>query len=136
MRTALALGVVALVAATTVTASPTGASGTSLRVTYWKDDADPAPEAVWILRCNPPRGTLARPAVACRKLAVRGAALFSPVPPDTACTEIYGGPQRARVVGAVAGRRVWATMRRTNGCEIERWDRLAPWLLPRGGVAG
>ena len=50
------------------------------------------------------------------------------------CTEIYGGPQKARVVGTVAGRRIWATFTRTNGCEIERWSRISPWLVPAGGV--
>jgi len=38
------------------------------------------------------------------------------------------------VVGKVAGKRVWASFSRTNGCHIARWDRLSPWLLPRGGV--
>ena len=51
-----------------------------------------------------------------------------------ACTQIYGGPQMARVVGTIAGRRVWATFNRTDGCQISRWERLSPWLLPAGGV--
>jgi hypothetical protein len=89
---------------------------------------------MWTLRCNPPRGTLVRPARACAKLTAGGAALFAPTPPDTACTEIYGGPQRARIVGTLGGKRIWATVTRTNGCEIGRWTRLSPWLLPPGGV--
>jgi hypothetical protein len=63
-----------------------------------------------------------------------GTALFAPVPKNVACTEIYGGPQTARVIGAVKGNRVWASLSRTNGCEISRWDRLSPWLLPTGGA--
>jgi hypothetical protein len=51
------------------------------------------------------------------------------------CTQIYGGPQVARVTGRIDGRRVWATLGRTDGCEISRWDRLSPWLLPAGGGA-
>ena len=62
------------------------------------------------------------------------ARLFAPVSPKAVCTEIYGGPQKARVVGTVAGKRVWATFTRANGCHIERWNRLVPWLLPHGGV--
>ena len=41
-----------------------------------------------------------------------------------ACTEIYGGDQVALVEGS--GFR--AILNRTNGCEIARWDALAPVL--------
>jgi hypothetical protein len=128
----LALGLVALVACTSSTA---GATGTSLRVSYWEggSTAD-KPDAVWTIRCHPPRGTLAQPVRACSKLVAGGAKLFAGTPPDTACTEIYGGPERARIVGVVRGKRVWVTVTRSNGCEITRWERLSPWLIPRGGV--
>jgi hypothetical protein len=130
MRTAVAALVVALVACGTGSAVT---APTSLRVSFWDGPGD-QPDAVWTLRCGPPRGTLARPARACAKLAAGGAGLFASTPPNTACTEIYGGPQRARIVGTVAGKRVWTTVTRTNGCEIARWQRLSPWLLPPGGV--
>ena len=108
-------------------------STTTLRIAYWEGPGD-TPGVVWTLRCNPARGTLPRPAAACTKLAVGGAKLFAPVRPGAICTEIYGGPQRARIVGVVAGKRVWSTFARTNGCEIDRWRRVSPWLLPPGGV--
>jgi hypothetical protein len=108
---------------------------TALRITYWEDGAKAAPDATWTLRCNPTAGTLPRASIACRRLAAVGAKLFAPVPRDVACSEIYGGPQRARVVGVVAGQRIWATFTRTDGCQVERWNRVSPWLLPRGGVA-
>ena len=60
--------------------------------------------------------------------------LFAPVRRNEVCTQIYGGPAVARVIGTVDGKRVWATFSRTNGCHIGRWDRLSPWLLPRAGV--
>jgi len=41
------------------------------------------------------------------------------------CTEIYGGPQEALVRGVFRGRRVRATFRRRDGCEINRWNRVA-----------
>ena len=88
----------------------------------------------WTLRCDPARGTLARPARACARLAAGGAKLFAPLPPNAVCTEIYGGPQKARVVGVVDGKRVWSTFTRTNGCQIDRWQRISPWLVPPGGV--
>jgi hypothetical protein len=90
---------------------------------------------MWSLRCGPARGTVPRPVRACARLASAGAKLFTPLPKDAVCTEIYGGPQTARVVGTVNGRRVHATFTRTNGCEISRWQRISPWLLPAGGVS-
>jgi hypothetical protein len=105
---------------------------TSLTITYWAKGPRTATPITWTLSCNPPRGTLRSPRVACRGLASGGAKLFAPVPADAVCTEIYGGPQSARVVGRVNGRKVWARFNRSNGCQIERWDRLAPWLLPSG----
>ena len=130
--------VVALVAAVFVAllanaSAFTVGSSTSLRISFWDGQGGP-PDSVWTLRCNPAGGTLAKPIRACRKLAAGGVKLFAATPPDTVCTEIYGGPQRARIVGIVGGVRVWTTVTRTNGCEIARWQRLSPWLLPPGGV--
>lgn len=127
----LALVVAGLVA---TTAGATGGSSASLRISYWENGFGGAPDAVWTLRCSPARGTLPRPARACQRLVAGGAKLFAAFPPNTVCTEIYGGPQQARVVGTVAGKRVWASFSRTNGCHISRWERLSPWLLPSGGV--
>jgi hypothetical protein len=125
----LALVLVTLGVGTTSSAS---VSAASLRISYWDGGAlGDAPDAVWTLHCNPPRGTLAKPVRACAKLAAGGAALFASTPPKTACTEIYGGPQRARIAGTIGKRRVLTTVTRTNGCEIDRWTRLSPWLLPR-----
>ena len=108
---------------------------TSLRVTYWADRSkNLVPTYVWTLRCNPASGTLQFPARACRKLARSGPALFAPVPRTAVCTEIYGGPQRARVTGLLDGKRIWAAFERTNGCHSDRWQRLSPWLLPPGGI--
>jgi hypothetical protein len=45
------------------------------------------------------------------------------VPPETACTQIYGGPASARVTGELLGKRVDARFERTDGCQIERWER-------------
>jgi hypothetical protein len=126
----LALALAALVASTTGSA---GGWSASLRISYW-DGPGVSPNTVWTLRCNPAGGSLARPVRACRKLAAGGVKLFAPTRPDTVCTEIYGGPQRARIVGTVGGTRVSTTVTRTNGCEIGRWTKLSPWLLPPRGV--
>jgi hypothetical protein len=53
-----------------------------------------------------------------------GVAALDPTPADVACTEIYGGPDVATITGTVDGEAVDATVTRTNGCEIARWDAL------------
>ena len=134
MRGAVLLALTALVLAACASGQAGTSTTTSLRISFWEGGAGGEPDVVWTLRCNPAGGSLARPARACTRLAAGGAKLFAPFPPDTACTEIYGGPQRARIVGTVAGKRIWTTLTRTNGCEISRWARVSPWLLPPGGI--
>ena len=129
---ALVLASTFLVAVAAASGSTSGA--TSLRITYWEDSATAPSSVTWTLRCDPARGTLARPARACTRLATGGPKLFTPLPPNAVCTEIYGGPQKARVVGVVDGKRVWSTFTRTDGCQIGRWQRISPWLVPPGGV--
>jgi Subtilisin inhibitor-like len=124
---------VALVVVTASLAGPQ--TGTSLRITYWQDGAKAGASTTWTLRCGPPRGTLPQAARACRRLASGGPKLFAPMSENAVCTEIYGGPQTARVVGTVGATRVWATFSRTNGCEIARWNRISPWLVPSGGAS-
>lgn len=127
----------ALLGAVAIAASAAGAGAetrTALTVTYWENGEQSVKPVVWTLRCSPPRGTHPRPVVSCRRLDAGGWRLFAPVGKNVVCTEIYGGPQVARVVGLVEGRRVWATLSRENGCEIARWGRLSPWLLPPGGA--
>jgi hypothetical protein len=128
----LAVLVAALVASTAALGA--GSSTTSLRVTYSEDGEVTSKSVTWTLRCDPASGSLARPARACTRLAAGGVKLFAPLRKDMVCTELYGGPQRARVVGTVDGKRVWATFTRRDGCEIDRWQRISPWLVPPGGV--
>ena len=132
MRASLVAALLTVTAAATAPAATTTTA--ALRVTYWEDVAKPTESVTWTLRCNPVRGSLPRAAHACARLAAGGAKLFARLPRNTVCTEIYGGPQRARVVGTVNGRRIFATFARSNGCEIDRWRRISPWLVPRGGV--
>jgi hypothetical protein len=134
MRRLVGIAICALLLAAVGAALAASPPTTSLRVTYWADSAKPDASVVWTLRCDPPAGSLRPPARACERIASGGAKLFAPVPRGIACTQIYGGPQKARVVGTVLGTRVWATFTRTDGCQIGRWQRLSPWLLPAGGV--
>jgi len=88
---------------------PTGASGESLQAT---------------LTCDPDGGTHPDPNGACDTLLENEDAL-EPVAGDVACTQIYGGDQVATITGAG----VQASLSRTNGCEIARWDALADVLV-------
>jgi hypothetical protein len=128
-----AVAVLAAAALVAAGASSAATSETALTVTYWAKGIGKGEPTRWTLRCTPARGTLDRPEVACHRLAETGVRLFRPVPQDVVCTQIYGGPQVARVVGTVKGKRVWTTFNRANGCQISRWNRVAPWLLPRAG---
>jgi hypothetical protein len=118
MRALVAVGV-ALACKAALAAGGT----TALRVVYTPSPG--ARQVVLVLRCDPAAGSVAHPAAACRRLAALGRAAFAPTPPGTACTQIYGGPQRAVVTGTLAGRRLWARFLRRDGCEVARWNRVA-----------
>lgn len=51
-------------------------------------------------------------------------------PVDQMCTEIYGGPDVATIVGTLDDVPVNATVDRANGCGIDDWDRLLGDILP------
>lgn len=91
-------------------------------------------EQTYTLVCDPAGGDHPDPAAACRALD-RLKDPFAPVPPDTMCTEIYGGPQTATVTGTFRGEPVDAEFSRTDGCQIARWDAHAALLVESGGVA-
>jgi hypothetical protein len=48
--------------------------------------------------------------------------------PGRICTEIYGGPQHARITGTIVGAPVDISVARTDGCGIAEWEQLE-WLL-------
>jgi hypothetical protein len=134
MRALLLLTVAAALVASGSSAVAQTVSTTSLTVTYWPNGSGAGGKRTRTVACAPARGTLPRPAVACRKLAAGGARLFAPTPKNVACTQIYGGPQVARVVGRVKGQPILARFHRRDGCAIGRWNKLAPWLIPAGGA--
>jgi hypothetical protein len=63
--------------------------------------------------------------------AARRLERFLTTEPDRrrACTQIYGGPESARISGAVDGAEVDRRLSRTDGCRISEWERAAP-LIP------
>jgi hypothetical protein len=68
----------------------------------------------------------------CRALSALDRDAFAPTPGDRACTEIYGGPERATVTGTLRGETIDARFSRTNGCEIARWDAAKKLLAAAG----
>jgi hypothetical protein len=107
------------------------APATELTITVWPKGRDGASQEL-TLTCEPAGGTHPSPEKACLALAGNIDAL-APLPPDTICTQIYGGPEEAEIAGTFQGREVTATFSRQNGCEIDRWDRLAG-VLQAGGL--
>jgi hypothetical protein len=95
---------------------------TELTITYWPNGKDGSSQEA-TLTCDPAGGTHPSPQEACDLIASDPEAL-EPVPEDSACTLLYGGPQVATVVGTLDGEKANATFNRSGGCEIDRWDRM------------
>lgn len=106
--------------------------GADLTITL--DETGEGETRTWRLTCEPVGGDHPDPDAACDALARGGLEAFAPTPRDVACTEQWGGPQRATVTGTVDGTRVDAEFSRINGCEISRWEALAPLLGSSGGL--
>jgi len=93
-----------------------------LTITYWPKGKD-GPSSTATLTCDPHGGTHPDVNKACAALAAHPEALH-PVPTDMACTQIYGGDQ----VATIEGDGIRAMFNRSDGCQIARWDALAPVL--------
>jgi Subtilisin inhibitor-like len=133
MRVLAAVIAVAVGAGVTGIAASMPSKDVSLTITYWADEQEPTRFTRWSLRCSPLGGTLPTRKRACAKLSIMSAGAFAQVPVDAICTQIYGGPDKAVVKGTLGTQKIWVSFRRRNGCEIDRWNRFSPWLLPSGG---
>lgn len=51
---------------------------------------------------------------------------FAPLPADVVCSQQYGGPETARVIGRWGGEPVELELSRVDGCRIAQWDSLVP----------
>ena len=105
----------------------------SLKVTVWPKGKQGASHT-WTLRCTypGPRGTHPSPEAACLALARHPRAL-KPVPQGVGCTQQWDGPQVALVRGKFRGKPVRAWFRRTDGCQIGRWNALKPLFAVETG---
>ena len=93
-----------------------------------QESAPKRKETRLVVEVRPTRDDPAKRRVVMKLPAGVTAADFAPVPADTACAEIYGGPASARVDGVLDGKPLHATFNRTNACEMERWDRVSELL--------
>ena len=134
MRAAAALAVVVMALAG---AAPAGAAVDSVRLTV-SFTRGSGPRHVAHLRCTAARSTAdgflstAGPARVCAHARRIAALLAAPPRTRRACTQIYGGPERALVTGTIGRRRIRRGFHRTNGCGIADWRQAMP-LLPRPG---
>ena len=112
-------------------AFPTTASaGLIVLKIEFRADAGSKPRVLTLRCAEKATGTVRNPAAACARLQHLGRGAFRPTPPNTACTEIFGGPSTARITGSFLGFPLWVKLSRSNGCEIARWQRVA-FLLPQ-----
>jgi hypothetical protein len=128
-------------AASATSAAPATSAGLEVTITH---PADPEP-VVYSISCDSGGATVAPPvdgvdgAAACARLAdpeVRTRLVDGP-PPDEMCTEIYGGPDEAHLVGELDGSPVDTTVDRANGCGIGDWDEVLSEVLPPAvGITG
>ncbi|MYT20446.1 hypothetical protein GTW69_09100 [Streptomyces sp. SID7760] len=95
---------------------------------------NPRANGEYLLECNPVGGNHPEAQAACERLGVlaqQDKDPFAPAAKREICTMQDGGPATAHVTGTWQGHKVDATFRRTNGCEIARWNNLEP-VLPGG----
>lgn len=91
-------------------------------------------ERRWVVECgpsatvtgDPPRGVDAD--AACEAIEDNLHWLTEPPDPDRVCTQQYGGPEQARLVGEFSGETIDRGLHRRDGCGISEWDRLTDVL--------
>lgn len=139
-RTVAAVAVSAALLALAGSTGPAGAqesgpgglatSGDQLSFTI-ADSGNPARDGSYTVRCHPAGGDHPSPVRACGALdraTAGGNDPFKPLAARANCTMIYGGPATAHVTGTWHGREIDARFKRSNGCEIDRWEKLVPAL--------
>jgi hypothetical protein len=122
MRRALlaAVTLAALLACDAASAAP---RATAVRITVDRDGAGGRSASTLRLTCGERTRT-----TGCRALRRLPREAIAAPDPTEICTQMYGGPETARITGRIDGRRVDATFDRTDGCGIARWELAAPLL--------
>lgn len=84
----------------------------------------------WRLTCDPAGGDHPDPEAACRALDQAADTALPAVAGDTACAQVFAGPETATVMGTWRGQPVDSRLSRNNSCETARWEALAAVLQP------
>jgi hypothetical protein len=122
-RAALLAIVAALLACGDASARPK--APTAVRVSVDPDGSGPLPATAIRIRCTS-SGDMAH---GCRVLRRVPLVAFAPTrPPGSVCAQVWGGPERARVVGRLRGRAIDAHFDRSDACGMEQWQLAAPLL--------
>jgi hypothetical protein len=124
-RATALLALAGLLAACGGADKPSGPAGIASVVVRVDPDGARGPKPARELRltCTKPQQSQA-----CGAAAGISATDLRPTPKGIACTQIYGGPQTATIVGVIRGQQVNARFSRVNGCEMRRWDGVADLL--------
>lgn len=77
--------------------------------------------------------TIARSA--CRRARSQADFLAARPDPSRTCTEIFGGPQKARITGTIGDRKISRRFARSDGCALADWERARPLLPKTRGAA-
>ena len=122
-------------------ASPSTEPASSIELTIvLTESPDAAPHTFRLVSHGPspdPSSTLPDPVAALAAVELDDGKILFPVPdPRRACTQQYGGPETAVVTGSYKGRAVNTSFKRTDGCEIARWQAAAALLGGLGGGSG
>lgn len=115
-----------------------GAGNAELAIMVKPSESEPAINYTLVCQNGVPAAESKHPAAEAACAALKNnAALLSPSTKSTAqaCTEQYGGPQRATVTGIVDDTPIDVTFTRTNGCEISDWNAAQDILGAAGGAA-
>lgn len=103
---------------------PGGLDGTAFTVTLDPDGADGRQEQL-VEDVSCAEGDRER---ACQAAADLEPADLEPADPTQPCTELFGGTDTAAITGTLDGEPIDVTLSRSNGCEIERFERALPLL--------
>jgi hypothetical protein len=114
-----------------------GAGNAELAISVKPSDTEAALNYTLVCQGGAPTSESKHPAAETACTALKdNPAILTPSTKNTAqaCTEQYGGPQKATVTGIVDETPVDATFSRTNGCEISAWNAAQAILGASGGA--
>jgi hypothetical protein len=118
----LALAALAAAGCGSDESASSGSDSTDVTFALDKDGSGGADPQEVTLQC--PGGN----ADACAAIDALPADPTAQVPPDQACTQVYGGPETLTINGTLRGEHVAASFDRTDGCQIQRFDRFGDVL--------